>query len=131
VDIVPGEVLPQEGELTLNAGRESLSLRVTNLGDRPVQVGSHYHFIEANAALEFDREQAYGRRLDIPAGTAVRFEPGETRSVPLVEIAGDRIITGGNGLASGPVSEEGREAALKRVVERNFAHRKEIPCPTK
>ena len=131
LDIVPGEVLPQEGELTLNAGRESLRLRVTNLGDRPVQVGSHYHFIEANAALEFDREQAYGRRLDIPAGTAVRFEPGETRSVPLVEIAGERIITGGNGLASGPVCEEGREAALKRLVERNFAHRKEIPCPTK
>jgi urease subunit gamma/beta len=130
-ELSPGEVLAQEGELTLNAGRESILLRVTNLGDRPVQIGSHYHFIEANAALEFDREQAYGRRLDIPAGTAVRFEPGESRSVPLVEIDGNRVITGGNGLASGPVSDEGREAALKRVAERSFAHRKEIPCPTK
>jgi urease subunit gamma/beta len=131
LELYPGEVLAQEGELTLNAGRESILLRVTNLGDRPVQIGSHYHFIEANAALEFDREQAYGRRLDIPAGTAVRFEPGESRSVPLVEIDGNRVITGGNGLASGPVSDEGREAALKRVAERSFAHRKEIPCPTK
>lgn len=127
----PGVVVPQSGELTLNAEREALTLRVTNLGDRPIQVGSHYHFVETNAALEFDRELAYGRRLDIPAGTAVRFEPGECRTVPLIEIAGGRIITGGNNLATGPLSEAGREQALEKVLEKQFAHRKESTCPTK
>ncbi len=86
-------------------------LPVTNLGDRPVQVGSHYHFIETNASLKFDRAHAYGRRLDIPAGTAVRFEPGETKTVRLVEIAGNRVIRGGNNLANGPVSDAGKTAA--------------------
>jgi urease subunit gamma/beta len=97
-------------------------LAVTNLGDRPVQVGSHYHFIETNASLQFDRGQAYGKRLDIPAGTAVRFEPGETKSVSLVDIAGRRIIRGGNNLADGPVSAEGKRAALERVKAGGFAH---------
>ena len=100
-------------------------MSVTNLGDRPVQVGSHYHFVETNAQLVFDRGAAYGRRLDIPAGTAVRFEPGESKTVMLVEIAGERVIRGGNNLADGPVSDAGREATLARVAEQGFGHRAE------
>src|SRR5438445_5225653 len=121
----PGAVETQPGELELNAGRESVSLAVTNLGDRPVQVGSHYHFIETNAQLRFDRGQAYGKRLDIPAGTAVRFEPGETKNVRLVDIAGKRVIRGGNNLGDGPVSAENRQAALARGKAGNFAHQEE------
>ena len=90
------------------------------MGDRPVQVGSHYHFIEVNASLKFDRAQAYGKRLDIPAGTAVRFEPGEVKTVRLVEIAGNKVIRGGNNLADGPVSEAGLAAAMKRVKDGGF-----------
>jgi urease beta subunit len=87
-----------------------------------VQVGSHYHFIETNAQLRFDRGKAYGKRLNIPAGTAVRFEPGETKTVTLVEIGGARVIRGGNNLADGPVSESGRTAALERVKSQRFEH---------
>jgi urease subunit gamma/beta len=119
---VPGACEVAEGELELNAGREKSRLAVTNLGDRPVQVGSHYHFIETNPALRFDRSQAYGKRLDIPAGTAVRFEPGETKTVPLVEIAGRRVIRGGNNLASGKISDPAKQKALKRVKAKGFAH---------
>lgn len=119
----PGNYQVLEGELELNAGRDRVTLSVTNLGDRPVQVGSHYHFIETNPRLEFDRRQAYGRRLDIPAGTAVRFEPGETRTVTLVDLGGNRVIQGGNGLASGPITDAGREAAVGRIGQRGFAHR--------
>lgn len=90
-----GQILPLDGEIVLNEGREAVHLKVTNTGDRPIQVGSHYHFAQTNRALEFDRSIATGRRLDIPAGTAVRFEPGETKTVPLVEIAGNRIVRGG------------------------------------
>src|ERR1700685_1517852 len=91
-DFEPGGAVAPEGELELNAGRVTASVSVTNMGDRPVQVGSHYHFIEVNASLKFDRAQAYGKRLDIPAGTAVRFEPGEVKTVRLVEIAGNKVI---------------------------------------
>ena len=91
----PGGVFPADGEVVLNEGREPLRITVTNRGDRPIQVGSHYHFAQTNRALEFDRTLAAGRRLDIPAGTAVRFEPGESRTVALVEIAGNRIVRGG------------------------------------
>jgi urease subunit gamma/beta len=104
----PGQVMAAAGTLTLNEGRDVVRLPVVNRGDRPIQVGSHYHFVETNRALAFDREAAYGMRLDIPAGTAVRFEPGETKTVDLVAIAGNRVITGGNALAEGPVNEEGR-----------------------
>ncbi len=117
-----GAVTPLDGEIELNAGRATASLAVTNLGDRPIQVGSHYHFIETNAALRFDRAVAYGKRLDIPAGTAVRFEPGETKTVKLVEIAGKKVIRGGNNLANGKVSAEGKKIAMKRVKAKNFAH---------
>ena len=118
---IPGSTEIKDGEIELNAGRTTIELPVTNLGDRPIQVGSHYHFIETNPALQFDRGAAYGKRLDIPAGTAVRFEPGETKTVKLVEIAGKKVIRGGNNLASGKVSVEGKKAALKRVKTKGFA----------
>ncbi|SDN65929.1 urease subunit beta [Allokutzneria albata] len=92
--MIPGEVFPEEGGIELNAGRERVTLRVVNTGDRPVQVGSHYHFPEANAALSFDRPAASGMRLDIPAGTSVRFEPGVAREVTLVALAGRRVVPG-------------------------------------
>ena len=119
---VPGTCASRDGEITLNEGRQTVTLEVTNRGDRPIQVGSHYHFVETNPQLSFDRGQAYGTRLDIPAGTAVRFEPGETKSVVLVEIAGNRVIRGGNSLADGAVSDEGKEATLERLGEQGFGH---------
>lgn len=94
--MIPGELFPADGEILLNEGRETLSLTVANTGDRPVQVGSHYHFHETNAALDFDRDAARGFRLDIPAGTAVRFEPGQTREVTLVPLKGARKVYGFN-----------------------------------
>ena len=101
--MIPGELFPAEGEIELNAGRERLTLEVANTGDRPVQVGSHYHFAETNPGLSFDREAARGMRLDIPAGTAVRFEPGQTREVRLVPYAGRRQVWGFNGKVMGPL----------------------------
>ena len=94
--LIPGELLPAEGDIELNAGRPTLTLTVANSGDRPIQVGSHFHFYEVNEALTFEREQAKGMRLDIPAGTAVRFEPGDERSVVLVTLAGERRVYGFN-----------------------------------
>ena len=102
---LPGEIMAQEGHITLNEGRETVTLQVANTGDRPIQVGSHYHFLETNRALVFDRKTAYGHRLDIPAGTAIRFEPGESKTVTLVPIAGNRVVRGGNAWVSGPVTE--------------------------
>ena len=99
--MIPGELLPAAGTLELNAGRETVTLTVANTGDRPIQVGSHYHFHEVNAALRFDRDQARGMRLDIPAGTAVRFEPGDERSVTLVPYVGERRIYGFNACVEG------------------------------
>jgi len=101
--LIPGELLPQPGEIELNAGRPVTVLEVANRGDRPVQVGSHYHFHETNAALVFDRQAAFGLRLDIPAGTAIRFEPGDSREVRLVPFAGERRVFGFNGLINGPL----------------------------
>lgn len=119
----PGQVVTPEGEIELNQGRDAIELTVTNQGDRPVQVGSHYHFVETNPQLVFDREQAYGRRLDIPAGTAVRFEPGDLKTVTLVRIAGNQVIRGGNNLADGPVSADGQRAAMQKVADRGFGHK--------
>ena len=121
-ELIPGACEIKDGNIELNVGRATLELPVTNLGDRPIQVGSHYHFIETNASLRFDRAQAYGLRLDIPAGTAVRFEPGETKTVKLIEIAGKKVIRGGNNLANGKVSAAGKRAALKRVKSKAFAN---------
>ncbi len=124
-EAIPGEVLPGAGDVVLNEGREAIALAVTNLADRPVQVGSHYHFAEVNPLLRFDRARAYGRRLDLPAGMAVRFEPGETRTVELVEIAGRRIVRGGSALGSGPVTEDGRRRVVAEARARGFAHEEE------
>lgn len=99
--MIPGEMFVEAGELELNVGRPTLTMVVANTGDRPIQVGSHYHFYETNAALSFEREAARGFRLDIPAGTAVRFEPGQTRTVQLVALAGDRKVFGFRGLIQG------------------------------
>lgn len=99
--MIPGEILTADGEIVLNEGRETIALVVANTGDRPVQVGSHYHFAEVNPALDFDRDAARGFRLDIPAGTAVRFEPGQSREVTLVAYAGDRRVFGFNGAVNG------------------------------
>jgi len=92
--MIPGEVFTQDGDISLNAGRKTVTLSVTNTGDRPIQVGSHYHFFETNPALAFDRKRARGMRLDIPAGTAVRFEPGQSRNVTLIPYAGARKVFG-------------------------------------
>ena len=94
--MIPGEILPADGEITLNEGAEQISLVVANTGDRPVQVGSHYHFAETNPALDFDRMAAKGMRLDIAAGTAMRFEPGQQREVTLVPLSGNRLVYGFN-----------------------------------
>ena len=99
--MIPGELITDDGELELNAGRATVSVTVSNTGDRPVQVGSHYHFYEVNSALAFDREAARGFRLNIAAGTAVRFEPGQERTVELVALAGDRVVYGFNGKVMG------------------------------
>lgn len=101
--MIPGEVIPAAGEIELNAGRETLTLTIANTGDRPIQVGSHFHFFEANGALEFERAKARGWRLDIPAGSAVRFEPGQMREVTLVPFSGTRWIFGFNGKIMGPL----------------------------
>ncbi|MFO8116163.1 MAG: urease subunit beta [Halorubrum sp.] len=119
-DLVPGEVDTGEGTVVLNEGRETAEVMVGNTGDRPVQVGSHFHFFEANAALEFDREAAYGKRLNIPAGTAVRFEPGNRRTVELVAIGGNRRAHGMNGLVNGSVDDDPGEA-LARAREAGFS----------
>lgn len=114
--VEPGELRVADGEIELNAGRETATLAVTNLGDRPVQVGSHYHFFEVNPELRFERARAFGRRLDIPAGTAVRFEPGETKEVDLVAFGGDREVFGLNQLTEGPTTPDRLEEALARAL---------------
>ncbi|HXF91950.1 MAG TPA: urease subunit beta [Nitrospiraceae bacterium] len=119
--IIPGEVLLGAEEIEAFKGRETKELTVANTGDRPIQVGSHCHFFEVNRALIFDREQAYGFRLCIPAGTAVRFEPGEEKRVTLVALAGNRIARGINGLTEGPLGDPSTKAgALARAAERGF-----------
>ena len=116
-----GEIISNGKDVILNEGRRTQDLIVSNLGDRAIQVGSHYHFFEVNKALKFDREKAFGMHLDIPAGTAVRFEPGEEKKVTVVEYAGDRIMRGFNGLTNGSVEqEEVKEAAIRRAIEKGF-----------
>lgn len=112
----PGEYLLEEGDITLNAGRDTASVLVSNTGDRPIQVGSHYHFFEVNRALDFDRAAAYGMRLNIAAGTAVRFEPGEQKEVNLVAFGGARTIYGHNGRVNGALDDTSvREQALSKA----------------
>ncbi len=103
--MIPGEIETAPGDIEINAGRRTLKVKVANRGDRPIQVGSHYHFYETNKALEFEREKARGCRLNIPAGTAVRFEPGQTREVELIEYAGARVVYGFNARVMGPLEQ--------------------------
>ncbi len=119
--LVPGEMLIEEGVILLNEGKKTAEVSVTNTADRPVQVGSHFHFFEVNKELSFDRVSAYGMRLDIPSGTAVRFEPGETKKVSLVEIGGDRIVHGLNGLTEGKLDDEKvKKEAISKAKELGF-----------
>lgn len=119
--VEPGAILPAEGDIELNAGRSRVTLSVRNTGDRPIQVGSHFHFFEANRQLEFDRGKAFGMHLDIASGTAVRFEPGDTIEVELVAFGGDAEIRGLNGLTEGPTrSAEVKQAALERARAAGF-----------
>jgi urease beta subunit len=117
-----GGYIHPDGDIELNAGRPVTRLRVTNTGDRPIQVGSHYHFAEANRALRFDRMAAYGHRLDISAGTAVRFEPGDTREVPLVPFVGRRVVTGGHGLVGGALDRSGARADFAATARARGFH---------
>lgn len=116
--MIPGEITFAEGDIELNTGLEAVTLRVKNTGDRPIQVGAHYHFFEVNPLLKFDREPAYGRRLDIAAGTSVRFEPGQAQTVRLIPYRGARELSGFRGYVDGKLDDPGvREAALKRMRE--------------
>ncbi|HEY9627126.1 MAG TPA: urease subunit beta [Coleofasciculaceae cyanobacterium] len=117
--MIPGELFVEPGEIELNAGRPTTQLAVANTGDRPIQIGSHFHFFEVNTALTFDREQARGKRLDIPAGTAVRFEPGDERQVTLVPFVGSRQVYGFNGLVNGAL-----DAAAASPAEKPSAKKK-------
>lgn len=120
-EFVPGELLTTDEAVTINEGRETATVTVENTGDRPVQVGSHYHFFETNPELDFDRETAYGMRLDIAAGTAIRFEPGTERDVDLVAIGGRREVYGMGGLVNGELDDDAvRERALERAADRGY-----------
>ncbi len=119
--VTPGEILPAEGDIEINAGKARVTIRACNTGDRPIQIGSHYHFFEANRALDFDREQAFGMHLDIPAGTAVRFEPGEEKEVTLTSFGGTGEIYGLNGLTNGSTrSDVVKDQALQLARSRGF-----------
>ena len=118
--MIPGEYLLGEGDIEANAGRRTDSLTVANTGDRPIQVGSHFHFFEVNKALRFERAQAWGMRLDIPAGTAVRFEPGDEKAVALVELGGAREVYGLNRLTEGSTASARRADALERAAGAGF-----------
>lgn len=119
--LIPGELITEEGTIRLNEGKETITLEVVNTADRPVQVGSHFHFFEVNKMLSFDRKKAYGRRLDIPSGTAVRFEPGETKQVTLTMIGGSREGYGLNGLVNGKLDDEAvKQQAFRMAKEKGF-----------
>ena len=118
--MIPGEYKLAEGDVIANQDRREIALEVSNTGDRPIQVGSHFHFFEVNRALRFDRAAAFGMRLNIPAGTAVRFEPGDSKKIALVEIGGSRHVYGLNGLTNGLADESTKPGALKRAAEQGF-----------
>ncbi|WP_028987204.1 urease subunit beta [Thermicanus aegyptius] len=116
----PGEILLRSEPIMINEGRESRILEVVNAGDRPIQVGSHFHFFEVNRYLQFDREKAFGYRLDIPSGTTIRFEPGERKEVPLTAFPKGGIVMGFNGLTDGEITEERKERAIANAMEKGF-----------
>lgn len=115
-----GEIIPADRDIILNEGKETVTVLVANIGDRPVQVGSHYHFFEVNRCLSFDREKAYGFHLDIPSGTSVRFEPGEEKEVQLTAMGGTGVVYGLNGLTCAEAKEETKAAALETAKEKGF-----------
>ena len=122
--MIPGEYILVEGNIKCNVGRSTIKLAVVNTGDRPVQVGSHFHFFEVNKQMEFDREKSFGMRLNIAAGTAVRFEPGEEKEIELVELGGKKSIYGFNKLVNGPVAnEETKKEAMQKISAENFKHK--------
>ena len=122
--MIPGEYIFDGDDLELNAGREVVVVSVNNTGDRPIQIGAHYHFFEVNKALVFDRVKAYGMRPDLPSGTAVRFEPGEVKDVALIPYAGRRVVYGFAALVNGRLDDPYvREQSLKRCVEQGFGHK--------
>lgn len=120
--LTPGEYILKDEDITLNANKESISIKVTHKGDRPIQVGSHFHFFEVNALLEFDRAAAFGKRLDIPSGTSVRFEPGEEKSVNLIDFGGKGKIIGFNDLTNTHTSNENKEQCLANAAQKHFIH---------
>jgi urease subunit beta len=122
--MVPGEYILDGKDLELNAGRPVVTISVTNTGDRPIQIGAHYHFFETNKALVFDRIKAYGMRLDLPSGTSVRFEPGDTKEVKLVAYGGRRVVYGFNALVSGRLDDPyTRDQSIKRMIEQGYGHK--------
>lgn len=126
--MIPGEYFLGEGEIIGNTGRKTITLRVSNTGDRPIQVGSHFHFFEVNRALRFDREKAFGMRLNIPAGTAARFEPGDEKEIQLVAFAGTRRVFGLNSLTNGALDEGAvKEQALGRAMQQGFVQPERDP----
>ena len=118
--MIPGEYILAEGNIECNVDRPTEKVVVVNTGDRPVQIGSHYHFFEVNKQVQFDREKAFGMRLNIAAATAVRFEPGEEKEVELVEFGGNKKIFGFNNLVDGEINEENKKIAMKKLLEKNF-----------
>jgi urease beta subunit len=120
VNVIPGEIITKDRDIILNEGRKTVSIPVSNKGDRPVQVGSHFHFFETNKLLSFDRQSAYGMRLDIPSGTSVRFEPGETKTVQLAELGGRKRVFGLNSLTTGQASSASLKKSLNTAHEKGF-----------
>lgn len=118
--MIPGEVIVKDEDITLNEHKRTIKIKVSNHGDRAIQVGSHFHFFEVNKQLKFDREKSFGMRLDIPAGTAVRFEPGEEKEVHLVEVGGNKVIVGFNNLTNARINKHNLENSLKKAKARNF-----------
>jgi urease subunit beta len=121
--MIPGEYILAQGDIVANEGRATVKIGVVNTGDRPVQIGSHFHFFEVNREMEFDREKAFGMRLNIPAGTAVRFEPGEEKQVELVEFGGAKKVYGFNNLVDGSTKAKSKKKALDEAAERNFKNK--------
>lgn len=122
--MIPGEYILDGKDIELNPGRTVVKLSVTNTGDRPIQIGAHYHFFETNKALVFDRIKAYGTRLDLPSGTSVRFEPGDTKEVNLIPYGGRRVVYGFNGLVNGRLDDPyTRECSIKRCIDQGYGHK--------
>ena len=121
--MIPGEYILAKGDIIANKGRKTLKLSVVNKGDRPVQIGSHFHFFEVNKQIEFDREKAFGMRLNIAAGTAVRFEPGEEKEVELTEFGGNKKVYGFNNLVDGDINEENKKKAIAKLSAREFGNK--------